>query len=178
MSLRGDPEIPLQPAPSPSIPAWRYGPEIYDYRLPPSALPPLDPRIQPEPVVPRIFNPPPDVNPFGTPPRNLPPGPAPSAPPIMPKPDYYRPPSPSPQRLDQIPQSDNWYPPGQPAPAVQNLTTHALRMKGVPEADIGAAINDPARMKDLLNRYYGRPPVIPTGGDSSGFGNKDGRDAS
>jgi hypothetical protein len=61
---------------------------------------------------------------------------------------------------------------------VKNLTTHALRMKGVPEADIGAAINDPARMKDLLNRYYGRPPVIPTGGDSSGFGNKDGRDAS
>jgi hypothetical protein len=36
----------------------------------------------------------------------------------------------------------------------QNLTVQALRMKGVPETDIGAAMNDPARMRDLLNQLY------------------------
>jgi hypothetical protein len=42
---------------------------------------------------------------------------------------------------------------------VENLTAHALRMKGVSEADIAAAINDPGQMRDLLNRLYGRHPM-------------------
>jgi hypothetical protein len=79
--------------------------------------------------------------------------------------------------LDQIPQSENLYPSGQPTPAVQNLTVHALRMKGVPDSAIGAAINDPALMKGLLNQLYGgRSMVAPdTGG---GFGSKIGADTS
>jgi hypothetical protein len=32
-------------------------------------------------------------------------------------------------------------------------------MKGVSEADIAAAINDPGQMRDLLNRLYGRHPM-------------------
>jgi hypothetical protein len=63
----------------------------------------------------------------------------------------------------------------QPALPVQNLTTRALLMKGVPEADISVAVNNPTQMKNLLNRYYGQPPVIPPGGDSGGFGNKIGQ---
>jgi hypothetical protein len=82
-----------------------------------------------------------------------------------------------PERLDQIPQSENLYPPDQPAPAVQNLTVHALRMKGVPEADIGAAINDPAQMKDLLNRLYGRRSMVASDA-GGGFGSKIGADTS
>jgi hypothetical protein len=62
-----------------------------------------------------------------------------------------------------------------PAVPVQNPTTQALRMKGVPEADISVAVNDPTQMKNLLNRYYGRPPVIPPGGNGGGFGNRIGR---
>ena len=58
---------------------------------------------------------------------------------------------------------------------VQNLTTHALRMKGVPEADIGAAINDPAKMKEILNQYFGRRSVIAPGDGSGGFGNQFGQ---
>jgi hypothetical protein len=45
---------------------------------------------------------------------------------------------------------------------VENLTTRTLRMKGVPEADIAAAIGDPAKMQDLLNQYYGRRPIAPS----------------
>jgi hypothetical protein len=59
-----------------------------------------------------------------------------------------------------------------PTPTVQNLTTRALRMKGVPEADIGAAINDPGKMQDLLNQYYGRRSRIVPGDGSGGFGNQ------
>jgi hypothetical protein len=59
---------------------------------------------------------------------------------------------------DQPLPSENGAP--QPALTVQNLTTHVLRMKGVPDADIGAAINDPAKMQNLLNQVYGRRPVI------------------
>jgi hypothetical protein len=60
-------------------------------------------------------------------------------------------------------------------PAVQNLTAHVLRMKGVPEAAIGAAINDPALMKDLLNQLYGRLSMVaPDAG--GGFGSKIGAD--
>jgi hypothetical protein len=66
----------------------------------------------------------------------------------------------------------------QPALPVQNLTAHALRMKGVPEADIGAAINDPAQMRDLLNQLYGRRAMIAPGDDSGGFGSKAGQDSS
>jgi hypothetical protein len=51
-------------------------------------------------------------------------------------------------------------PPGAPAsgpfPAVpyQNLTARALRMNGVPEADIPAAIKKPELMKALINQIY------------------------
>jgi hypothetical protein len=46
---------------------------------------------------------------------------------------------------------------------VQNLTTHALRIKGVPEADIAAAINDPRQMSDLLNQLYGHRSMTADG---------------
>jgi pyruvate/2-oxoglutarate dehydrogenase complex dihydrolipoamide acyltransferase (E2) component len=59
----------------------------------------------------------------------------------------------------------------QPALPVQNLTTHVLRMKGVPEADIAAAINDPETMQGLLNQLYGRRSMIAPGDASGGFGN-------
>jgi hypothetical protein len=55
-------------------------------------------------------------------------------------------------------------------PAVQNLTAHVLRMKGVPEAGIAAAINDPAQMQDLLNQLHGRRSMIASGDDVGGFG--------
>jgi hypothetical protein len=58
---------------------------------------------------------------------------------------------------------------------VQNLTTRALRMKGVPEADIGAAISDPGKMQQLLNQYYGRGSAIASGVGSGGFYNRSGR---
>jgi hypothetical protein len=37
----------------------------------------------------------------------------------------------------------------------QNLTARVLRIKGVPEADIAAAIGNPARMQQLIARTYG-----------------------
>jgi hypothetical protein len=58
---------------------------------------------------------------------------------------------------------------------VQNLTAHALRMKGVSEPGIAAAINDPAQMKDLLNQLYGRRAMIAPVDDSGGFGSKAGQ---
>jgi hypothetical protein len=42
-----------------------------------------------------------------------------------------------------------------PAPPTQNLTTQALRMKGVPEADIAAATGNPELMKQLIIQHYG-----------------------
>jgi hypothetical protein len=60
----------------------------------------------------------------------------------------------------------------QPALPVQNLTTHVLRMKGVPEADIAAAINDPGTMQGLLNQLYGRRSMIAPGDDSWGIYNR------
>ena len=63
----------------------------------------------------------------------------------------------------------------QPALTVQNLTTHVLRMKGVPEVDIGAAINDPAKMQNLLNQVYGRRPMTAPGDGNDGFGNQFGQ---
>lgn len=45
--------------------------------------------------------------------------------------------------------------PGFPAPPSQNLTVRALRMKGVPDADIAAAINTPTTMRQLINHVYG-----------------------
>jgi hypothetical protein len=70
---------------------------------------------------------------------------------------------------DQPPAPENGAP--QPALTVQNLTTHVLRMKDVPDADIGAAINDPAKMQNLLNQVYGRRPMIAPGDGNDGFGN-------
>jgi hypothetical protein len=59
----------------------------------------------------------------------------------------------------------------QPIPTRQNLTAHVLRMKGVPEAVIGAAINDPAQMQGLLNQLYGRRSMVaPDAG--GGFGGR------
>jgi hypothetical protein len=43
-------------------------------------------------------------------------------------------------------------PPDPPAP---NLTVQALRMKGVPEADISAAMGNPGLMKQLVIQHYG-----------------------
>ena len=51
----------------------------------------------------------------------------------------------------------------------QNLTAQVLRMKGVPEAHITAAINDPAQMRDLLNRLYGHGPMATANGNSGGL---------
>jgi hypothetical protein len=42
-----------------------------------------------------------------------------------------------------------------PRPAAQNLTARALRMKGVPEAEIAAAIDSPDLMKQFINLDYG-----------------------
>jgi murein DD-endopeptidase MepM/ murein hydrolase activator NlpD len=47
-----------------------------------------------------------------------------------------------------------------PALPLQNLTARVLRMKGVPDADIAAAISNPGKMRDLLNQYYGRRSTI------------------
>jgi hypothetical protein len=63
----------------------------------------------------------------------------------------------------------------QPALPVQNLTTQALWRKGVPEADIGAAISDPGKMQDLLNQYYGRGSAIASGVGGGGFYDRSGR---
>jgi hypothetical protein len=46
-----------------------------------------------------------------------------------------------------------------PAPPAQDLTTQALRMKGVPEADIAAAIGNPDLMKRLI--IWHLAPVLP-----------------
>ena len=64
-----------------------------------------------------------------------------------------------------------------PTPTMQNLTIHTLRTKGVPEADIGAAINDPARMNELLNQLYGQRAVTSSEGAVSGFRGRIGADA-
>jgi hypothetical protein len=77
---------------------------------------------------------------------------------------------------DQPLPSENVAP--QPALTVQNLTTHVLRMKGVPEADIGAAINDPAKMQNLLNQVYDRRSMIAPGDGSGVFGNQFGQTTS
>jgi hypothetical protein len=45
-------------------------------------------------------------------------------------------------------------------------------MKGVPEADIGAAINNPAKMQDLLNQYYGWRSMIAPGDNNWGIYNR------
>jgi hypothetical protein len=44
---------------------------------------------------------------------------------------------------------------GFPVPAPPNLTARALRMKGVPEADIAAATGNPETMKQLINQTFG-----------------------
>jgi hypothetical protein len=53
-----------------------------------------------------------------------------------------------------------------PALTEQNLTAHALRMKGVPETDIAAAIGNPERMKQLIYQTFGagsaNAPATPT----------------
>jgi hypothetical protein len=63
----------------------------------------------------------------------------------------------------------------QPPPAARNLTKHVLRMKGVPDADIGTALNDPSQMRDLLNQLYGRRPMIAPDANEDGFTGNAGR---
>jgi hypothetical protein len=80
--------------------------------------------------------------------------------PTLPNPNYEFPPANSPDPLaprNGAPPNRSEYPApsGQATRMAQNLTAHVLRMKGVPEADIGAAINDPAQMRNLLNQLYG-----------------------
>jgi hypothetical protein len=77
---------------------------------------------------------------------------------------------------DQPPAPENAAPP--PALTVQNLTTHVLRMKGVPDADIGAAISDPAKMQSLLNQVYDRRSMTAPGDGNGGFGNQFGQTTS
>jgi hypothetical protein len=60
-----------------------------------------------------------------------------------------------------------------PAPPAPNLTVHALRMKGVPEADIAAAMGNPERIRQLIMQNYGpgsggTPPWIRHAADGSG----------
>ena len=60
-----------------------------------------------------------------------------------------------------------------PAPATQNLTTRARRMKGVPEADIAAATGNPDLMKQLIIQHFGpgsaaRTGYTPDGSSASG----------
>jgi hypothetical protein len=43
---------------------------------------------------------------------------------------------------------------GFPNPPPENQTARALRMGGVPEADVAAAMNDPKQLKQLFNQYY------------------------
>jgi hypothetical protein len=57
----------------------------------------------------------------------------------------------------------------------QNLTANVLRMKGVPEAHIAAAFDNPELMKQLINRNFGpgsagAPARIGYGVDGSGSG--------
>jgi hypothetical protein len=47
----------------------------------------------------------------------------------------------------------------QPKLPAQNLTAQVLRMKGVPEARIAAAIGDPALMQQLINQNFGPGPA-------------------
>ena len=58
-----------------------------------------------------------------------------------------------------------------PALPVENLTTRTLRMKGVPEADIAAAIGHPGKMQEVLNQYYGHPAMVPPD-DNKAFYNR------
>jgi hypothetical protein len=161
------------------------GPQKFDWTNPNSYLdePPSNPYSPPKPqnIPGFLYNPPnPDLDwpPFadpvpyyeyGWPPKAPEP---PKAPIEIPAPD--RPPmqfGPTPSRLVHTGaggQVDGTMPP--PALPVQNLTVQTLRMKGVPEADIGAAINDPAQMRDLLNQLYGGRPMAANGESVDGAG--------
>jgi hypothetical protein len=52
---------------------------------------------------------------------------------------------------------------GQPALPMESLTTRVLQLKGVPDADIDIAINDPARMNEFLKQLYHRPSMAASG---------------
>jgi hypothetical protein len=64
-----------------------------------------------------------------------------------------------------------------PTNRCQNLTAHVLRKKGVPEAAIGAAINNPAQMRNLLNQLCGRRSMVASDA-GGGFGGQIGADTS
>jgi hypothetical protein len=200
MNAKSDSKIPFQPAPLPPIDTWQHRDEIDDYRLTPRDR--SYPGIQPVPDIPWDLRSP-GPAPFPPLPRNPAPGPAPSLPPTVPKYDYYKPlppnspnpwpplnntappfnlnPTPAPTHNspsapdEDIPRSEYLPPFDRRALVAQNLTAHVLRMKGAPEADIGAAINDPALMKDLLNQLYGGHSTIAPGGDSDGPTSQAGR---
>ena len=155
----------FRPMDPPIYYGWR-GPSIRDYRKPStpkgrgpraqgqndSEYPPIDPPIHwgdfTGPLI-RDYRPREDSRP--TPPPLLPSlpwfSPSPTAPPA---PDPFGPRNGAPANRSEYPA-----PSSEPGRVAQNLTTQVLRMKGVPEADIGAAINDPALMGELLNRLYG-----------------------
>jgi hypothetical protein len=49
-----------------------------------------------------------------------------------------------------------------PVPIAENLTVRALRMKGVPEANITAAAGNPELMQRLIVQNYGSRPARPS----------------
>jgi hypothetical protein len=150
------PSNPYSPAKPPNIPGFLYNPPDRDSDWPP-------------------FTDPVPYYEYGWPPKAPEP---PTAPIEVPAPD--RPPmqfGPTPSRIvraGSVGELDGTMP--QPLSPVQNLTMQTLRMKGVPEADIGAAINDPVRMQQLLNQLYGGRSAIASGSGGSGFGRTVGRD--
>jgi hypothetical protein len=112
----------------------------------------VDPFVSPVPSAPNPallpYKPiPSDRNPWTDPPRHSPPF---EVDPVETPPDAW---PPLRTRDDRAPGSSlsssaaSGFMVPQPALPVQNLTTRALRIKGVPEADIGTAINDPGKMQ-------------------------------
>jgi hypothetical protein len=57
---------------------------------------------------------------------------------------------------------------GFPKLTAGNLTAHALRMKGVPEADIADAIGNPEKIRQLIHQNYGPRPSDATDADRTG----------
>ena len=122
------------------------GPIIRNYRPREDSRPTLPPQLPNLPW----FSPSPTVPPARVPsPKEGWPG-AIDLPFNPPAPDPFGPRNGAPANRSEYPA-----PSSEPGRVAQNLTTQVLRMKGVPEADIGAAINDPALMGELLNRLYG-----------------------
>jgi hypothetical protein len=164
--------------------------------MPIPANPNIDPdrHSRPQLQIPPIFPAPPADNPYGPIP-SIPQGPAPKIPPTVPNGPYYRspaqspspsapwknipssPPAPrpsAPDGRDQVPQSNNRAISGPPTRMLRNQTVDVLRMKGIPDADIAAAISDPGQMMALLNQLYGRHPAPANAGGNEVANRDDG----